>query len=89
MKKGVFNAWFKEIVTLIFTQTVQAFLLAIVLTIIISALKNNSSSVGDGAGAAAGLLAIIALSQFSKLELLVKKYFWCNIWIWRSFTCKW
>lgn len=75
MKKGVFNAWFKEIVTLIFTQTVQAFLLAIVLTIIISALKNNSSSVGDGAGAAAGLLAIIALSQFSKLELLVKNIF--------------
>ena len=75
MKKGIFNAWFKEVVTLIFTQTIQAFLLAVVLTIIISALKTNTQNVGDGAGAAAGLLAIIALSQFSKLELLVKNIF--------------
>ena len=26
MKKGIFNDWFRELATLIFTQTIQAFL---------------------------------------------------------------
>lgn len=72
MKKGVFGTWFKELASLIFTQTVQAFLLAIVMSIIVNAL---SSSTGDGATYGAGLLAIIALSQFGKIELLIKNIF--------------
>lgn len=76
MKKGIFSSWFREIATIIFTQTVQAFLLAVVMSIIISALGNNSSSGNqDGQTAAAGLLAIIALSQFGKIELLIKNIF--------------
>lgn len=74
MKKGIFGTWFKELATLIFTQTIQAFLLAIVMTIIISALSATGSGSGTGAYAA-GLLAIIALSQFGKIELLVKNIF--------------
>ena len=69
MKKGIFGSWFKELATLIFTQTIQAFLLAVVMTIIISALSTSNKAQGTYA---AGLLAIIALSQFGKIELLVK-----------------
>lgn len=73
MKKGIFGSWFKELATLIFTQTIQAFLLAIVMTIIISALSISNDN--DRGAYAAGLLAIIALSQFGKIELLVKNIF--------------
>lgn len=76
MKKGIFGTWFREIATIIFTQTVQAFLLAVVMSIIISALgKNTGAGDQDGQTAAAGLLAIIALSQFGKIELLIKNIF--------------
>lgn len=73
MKKGIFGTWFREFATIVFTQTVQAFLLAIVLSVIVSALAGASSS-EDSVGAA-GLLAIIALSSFGKIELLVKNIF--------------
>lgn len=75
MKKGIFGSWFKELASLIFTQTVQAFLLAIVMSIIVNALagsSDESNSVGTYGG---GLLAIIALSQFGKIELLIKQIF--------------
>lgn len=76
MKKGIFSSWFREIATIIFTQTIQAFLLAIVMSIIISALGSQSGSTDQsGSSAAAGLLAIIALSQFGKIELLIKNIF--------------
>lgn len=71
MNKGIFSAWFREFATLVFTQTVQAFLLAIVMSIIVSCLAGAN---GNGINAA-GLLAIIALSSFGKIELLVKNIF--------------
>lgn len=80
MKKGVFGAWFRELATLVFTQTIQAFLLAIVMTIVISAMgaaeKDATNNDGkSGTNYAAGMLAIIALSQFGKIELLIKNIF--------------
>lgn len=72
MKKGIFGVWFKELATLIFTQTVQAFLLAIIMAIIVQALQSSS---GVGSTYGAGLLAIIALSQFNKIEMLIKNIF--------------
>lgn len=73
MKKGIFGSWFREFATIVFTQTVQAFLLAIVLSVIVSALAGASN--GDDAVGAAGLLAIIALSSFGKIEMLIKNIF--------------
>lgn len=70
--KGIFGPWFKELATLIFTQTIQAFLLAIIMSIIVGAL---SASNGAGSAYGAGLLAVIALSQFGKIELLIKNIF--------------
>lgn len=72
MKKGIFGVWFKELATLIFTQTVQAFLLAIIMAIIVQALQSSS---GVGSTYGAGLLAIIALTQFNKIEMLIKQIF--------------
>ncbi|MGN1012995.1 MAG: hypothetical protein ACI4ON_04095 [Clostridia bacterium] len=71
MKKGIFSSWFREFATLVLTQTVQAFLLAIVMSVIISCL----AEAGKDSVNAAGLLAIIALSSFNKIELLVKNIF--------------
>lgn len=77
MKGGIFGNWMKEIVSLIFTQTIQAFLLAIVLSIVVSAMGTSGSD-GDAStksSMAGGLLAIIALSQFGKIEGMVKEIF--------------
>ena len=74
MNKGIFGSWFREFATLVFTQTVQAFILAIVMTIIVSCLSESASG-GGSAVNAAGLLAIVALSSFGKIEMLVKNIF--------------
>ena len=73
MLNGIFGKWLREFATLVLTQTVQAFLLAVVMTIIISCLGNANDE--DTGNQAAGLLAIIALASFSKIELLVKNIF--------------
>lgn len=73
MLNGIFGKWLREFATLVLTQTVQAFLLAIVMTVIISCLGNSGGS-AEG-NQAAGLLAIIALASFGKIEMLVKNIF--------------
>lgn len=73
MLNGIFGKWLREFATLVLTQTVQAFLLAIVMTVIISCLGNaDDAATGNQA---AGLLAIIALASFGKIEMLVKNIF--------------
>lgn len=75
MLNGIFGKWLREFATLVFTQAVQAFLLAIVMTIIISCLGNAGGTDTEGSNQAAGLLAIIALASFGKIEMLVKNIF--------------
>lgn len=72
MNGGIFKGWFREFATIVFTQTVQAFLLAIVLVIIINSM---SGSTDDSTMQAGGFLAIVALASFSKIELLIKNIF--------------
>lgn len=71
MKKDVFSSWLKELCSLIFVQTFQAFLMAIVMSIIIGALAQTDQGTID----ACGLLAVMALASFSKIELLLKNIF--------------
>lgn len=71
MKGDVFSSWLKELCSLIFVQTFQAFLLAIVMSIIIAALAKSETGTID----ACGLLAVFALSSFPKIELLLKNIF--------------
>lgn len=74
MKNDILSSWFKELCSLVFVQTFQAFLLAIIMSIIVKALAASPTSVTGGMDAV-GLLAIIALASFSKMELLIKNLF--------------
>jgi hypothetical protein len=75
MKKDIFMVWLKEFCSLIFTQTVQAFLLAIVMSVVVATASNGSMEEQGTAVSATGIIAIIALASISKVELLVKKIF--------------
>ncbi len=74
-KGGIMNSWLRELCTLIFVQTFQAFLLAIIMSIIVRAIAGTYASSMDGGIEAVGLLAIFALLSLPKLELLVKNIF--------------
>ncbi len=76
MKKDVFSVWLKEFCSLVFTQTVQAFLLAIIMSVVIyMADSDNQQQYAGDSVSATSVIAIIALSSISKIELLVKKIF--------------
>ena len=73
MKKDIFMVWLKEFCSLIFTQTVQAFLLAIIMSVVVATASNGNIEDQGNTISATGLIAIIALASISKVELLVKK----------------
>lgn len=75
MKNDVFSSWFKELCSLIFVQTFQAFLIAIIMSVIVKILASTNAASLDGGVDAAGLLAIFALASLSKIELLIKNIF--------------
>lgn len=76
MKKDVFSVWLKEFCSLVFTQTVQAFLLAIIMSVVLYMANDGGEQQYSGNSVSAvSIIAIIALSSISKIELLVKKIF--------------
>lgn len=75
MKKDVLSAWLRELCTIVFTQTLQAFLLAIMMSMVLKALALADLSKDSAALEASGLFCIVALLTFSKIELLVKNIF--------------
>ena len=75
MKKDIFTVWLKEFCSLVFTQAVQAFLLAAVMSVIVATASGNLDINKGSAASATGVIAIIALSAISKIETLVKKVF--------------
>lgn len=76
MQKGVFTTWVKELCALVFVQTIQAFILAIVLSIMITFIVptggkfQNTDDVN-----ALGILCIILLTSLTKMEQITKKIF--------------
>lgn len=76
MQKGVFTTWVKELCALVFVQTIQAFILAIVLSIMITFIAptggkfQNTDDVN-----ALGILCIILLTSLTKMEQITKKIF--------------
>lgn len=79
MKKDVFNTWFRELCTLILTQTIQAFVLAIILSmmahLLTSTTVDNEGKTLNTTITSSGIICIIALFSLNKIELLVKKIF--------------
>lgn len=81
MQKGVFTTWVKELCALVFVQTIQAFILAIVISIIITFIAPNTS--GDKIAkltdadsvSALGILCIVLLTSLTKMEQITKKIF--------------
>lgn len=75
MKKDVFGVWLRELSSLVLTQSVQAFLLAAVMSVIVSTATGSTAEDQNVAISATGVIAIIALTSISKIEILVKKIF--------------
>lgn len=76
MQKGVFTTWLKELCALVFLQTIQAFILAMVLSIILTFLKQIGTNVSEQAQVSAlGVLCILLLASLTKMEQITKKIF--------------
>lgn len=76
MQKGVFTTWIKELCALVFVQTIQAFILAIVLSIILTFIKEIGSTISNQAIVSAlGVLCIVLLTSLTKMEQITKKIF--------------
>lgn len=77
MKKDIFTTWIREFCSLVFIQTIQAFIFSIVMALIISVMTPDNITGIDRADviSATGFIAVIALASISKIEDLVKKIF--------------
>lgn len=75
-KKGgpVLNSWIKEFCTLVFIQTIQAFIYAMIISLILEINFGAIDKVEDR-NAGMAILAIIALTSVFKVEEMVKKIF--------------
>ncbi len=76
MQKGTFTVWLKELCALVFVQTIQAFLLAIAMSIILTFLEPSKGKFAStDAVSALGILCIILLTSLTKMEAITKRIF--------------
>lgn len=73
MKNKIFNVWIKELCSLVFVQSMQAFLITIMLSVVVRLYVESGSSLT--AKESMGVYAIFILAIIPKVELLVKKIF--------------
>lgn len=73
---GALSAWLKEFTALVFTQTIQAFIYAMIITIILfGVLPSDGTISSDDNNAALGLMATFALLSVFKVEDMARKIF--------------
>lgn len=72
---GALSAWLKEFTALVFTQTIQAFIYAIIISIILFGMSSRSGISADDNNAALGLMATFALLSVFKVEEMARKIF--------------
>ena len=73
---GALSMWIKEFTALVFTQTIQAFIYAIVISVILFGMVKTGSDISaDDNNAALGLMSTFALLSVFKVEELAKKIF--------------
>lgn len=76
MQKGVFTTWIKELCALVFVQTIQAFILAIVLSIMLTFIAPSNGKIDNTDSITAlGVLCIVLLTSLTKMEQITKKIF--------------
>lgn len=73
MRKGVFETWIREFCSLVFIQSIQAFVLTIVVILIIEI--SGGGNLSENETTAFGVVAIIGLASIGKIEDLTKKIF--------------
>lgn len=64
--------WVRELCSLVFIQSIQAFVFTIVIVLIVEVAQGESLNAEDTS--AFGVIAIIGLASISKIEDLTKKY---------------
>lgn len=69
------SIWIKEFCELVFIQTLQAFIYAIVIGFICTVLKNTSGLSSDDHNTSVGIICVIALTAIFKVEDLARKIF--------------
>lgn len=74
MKKDILSDWLKEFCMLVFIQTVQAFIFAIVMSLILSILSGDFGS-SESEVASTSIIAVFLLASVSKIEDIIKKVF--------------
>lgn len=72
---GALSVWLKEFIALVFTQTLQAFIYAIIIVVIMYGLEPRAGISGDDQNAALGLMSTFALLSVFKIEDMAKKIF--------------
>ncbi|MCX8074429.1 MAG: hypothetical protein N2749_02440 [Clostridia bacterium] len=70
---GFLSNWIKEFCTLVFMQTLQAFLLAIVVILIVFSASTSTGQGDTSRNSSLGIIGIVGLASISKMEDLVKK----------------
>lgn len=74
-KKGaVLGSWIKEICTLVFIQTIQAFIYAFIISLIVSMAFLEIQDVDDR-NSSMGIISVIGLVSVFKIEEMIKKIF--------------
>lgn len=72
---GPLNVWLREFMALVFTQTIQAFIYAIVISVILYGMQPRSDVSATDNNAALGLMSTFALLSVFKVEALAKQIF--------------
>jgi len=73
---NVLNSWIKEFLQLVFIQTIQAFIYALVIAFIIElAVANRGSMNQTDKSTSLGIISVIALTAIFKVEDILKKIF--------------
>ena len=73
MRKGVFETWIRELCSLVFIQSIQAFILTIIISLIINVAGNVESD--STRTTSFGIVAIVGLASMGKMEDLAKRIF--------------
>lgn len=72
-KASALSKWIKEFTSLVFIQTIQAFILSIIVVIIAVTASTAQGGSTSTTNSALGVVGIVALASISKVEVLVKK----------------
>ena len=72
---GALSMWIREFTSLVFTQTIQAFIYTIIISVIMYGMINSKDINGDDHNASMGLMATFALLSVFKVEEMSKRIF--------------